>query len=328
MGWGKYLAAAVAAATILMTNGAEACEAGDGKELCKTKSGHYRILLPSGAGPHPTVVYLYGSTGQSEDLVSAYSPLQLLVQRGYAVIVPAALDVFYNDRKFKVQGEDSGWHLRNERRKNKRNETAFLKEVLADAEVRHRINRQRVLLTGHSRGAMLTWEIACHAPELANAYAPVAGLYFGKMPRTCERPVRLQHTHGRADTVVPLKPSERTKGSTPLPDSLDRIGTAANCTHPGTKNRLKEYDRSIWWGCQSGASVELLLHDGGHAAPLSWYTAVLDWFEKGTQSAPQTVQGGTARFQGTSTAGQSGSLLRKGTARDNSRFKKAKVPTN
>lgn len=323
------------------TGPAHACEAGDGKDLCATKNGHYRILLPKGSGPHPTVVYLYGSTGQSSQLASSYSPLQLFAARGYAVIVPAALDVNYNDPRF-GSGRDSGWHLRNERRRNARNETAFVDEVLNDAALRHRINKRRVLITGQSRGASLTWEIACHNPQLANAYAPHAGLYFGEMPKSCKRPVRILHAHGRADDVVPLAPSKRTKFHTPVRDALNKIGAAAGCTHPGTKKQFKDYERTTWWGCQAGSSAELLLHNGGHNIPASWYTTVIDWFEQGGPATTQGVSGGTARFstadEGNNAAGSQGSSSRfksstgggsllPGSSRSNSRFKKAKVPS-
>lgn len=325
MAWGKFAAAALAAAMMLVTSQVEACEIGGREVACPTKNGHYRIRTPEGTGPHPTVVYLYGSTGNSGQILSNDSFVQAFIDRGYAVIVPAALDIRYRD------GEDSGWHLRHERVRGKRDEIAFIAEVLADAEVRHRINRRRVLITGMSRGGFLTWEIACHAPTLANAYAPVAAGYLGRMPRKCERPVRLLHTHGRADQIVPLEQSERWRsgGATmrPLGEALDTMANTGGCINRGEAKKFKDYDRTTWQGCPRGASVDLLLHNGGHTIPLSWYSTVVDWFESDRRTVPQGVQGGTARFQGAS-AGEGSSLLRPGTARDNSRFKKAKVPTN
>lgn len=328
-------------------NTAAACGTGDGKELCETKSGHYRILLPKGNAPYPTVLYLYGSRGQSGDLASANSFLQFFVARGYAVVVPAALDVFYNDPKFNFRGEESGWHLRNIPIRDKRDEAAFLTEVLNDAAIRHGVDRKRVLMAGQSRGASLTWEIACHAPNIARAYAPHAGLYFGDMPKSCARPVRILHTHGRADDIVPLTPSKRTEFNTPIEESLSKIGTVAGCTHAGTKKQYKDYERTTWWGCQAGSSVELMLHNGGHNPPLSWYPTVIDWFEQGGPVVADGISGGTARFTSSEEGGagqlntpqksksgrfkssaQGGSLLPGGSRSSNSRFKKPKVPSN
>ena len=98
----------------------------------------------------------------------------------------------------------------------------------------------------------------------------------------------------------------------PLGAALDRIARAGGCTSRGDAKRFKEYDRSIWQGCGRGASVEVLVHNGGHTIPLSWYSTVIDWFEQGlgTRRGGPTG-GGTARFLGTD-------------SRDNSRFKRPK----
>ncbi len=94
--------------------------------------------------------------------------------------------------------------------------------------------------------------------------------------------------------------------------ALERIGQAGGCTSRGDSKPFKEYDRSKWQGCGRGASVDVLVHNGGHTIPLSWYSTVIDWFEQGIRgvgTAP--AGGGTARFLGPG-------------SRDNSRFKKPK----
>ena len=107
------------------------CEIGGREIACETRNGHYRIRKPPGPGPHPTVVYLYGSTGNSAETISSEGFVRAFVDRGFAVIVPAALDKRY------VGGlVDSGWFLRNSRARKKRDDTAFVAEVLADADRR------------------------------------------------------------------------------------------------------------------------------------------------------------------------------------------------
>ena len=309
---GLFLAATLAA---LGAVPAEAnCEIGGREVACETRNGHYRIRKPEGAGPHPTVLYLYGSTGNSAQKLASDGFVRAFVDRGYAVIVPAGLDKQY------VGGlVDSGWFLRNSRARKQRDDTKFVAEVLADAEVRHRIDRNRVLIAGMSNGGFLAWEIACHNPELAAAFAPVAAGYLGAMPSRCKRAVRLLHTHGRSDKIVPIDTDETWRSGgvrmMPLSASLDRIARAGGCTTRGRPDRFKEYERSTWQGCGPNASVQALIHNGGHTIPLSWYSTVIDWFEEGLGSRRGgPVGGGTARFLG---AG----------SRDNSRFKKPKFPS-
>ncbi|MEM9060242.1 MAG: PHB depolymerase family esterase [Pseudomonadota bacterium] len=288
------------------------CEIGGQEIPCETRNGHYRVRTPDGPGPHPAVLYLYGSTGNSARTLAWDGFVRAFVDRGYAVIVPAGLDKRY------VGGlVDSGWFLRNSRARKKRDDTAFVAEVLADASVRHRIDLDRILIAGMSNGGFLTWEIACHNPELAAAFAPIAAGYLGDMPSRCRKGVRLLHTHGRSDRIVPLNPDRAWRSGgvemMPLEQSLDRIAMAGGCVNRNTPGKLREYDRTNWGGCVPGASVDLLLHNGGHTIPLSWYSAVVDWFEAGRSRSPSVTGGGTARFQGVG-------------SRDTSRFKRAKVP--
>ena len=275
---------------------ASGCDIGVHEGACATKSGHYRIRTPGGAGPWPAVVYLYGSLGNSARTIGNEGFVQAFIDRGYAVIVPVALDLRY------VDGTGSGWALRNERGSRQRDDMAFIAEVLDDAEVRHRIDRDRVLITGMSRGGFLAWDLACHAPGLAAAYAPIAAGYLGKLPSRCAGPVRLLHTHGRADEIVPLNDERpwRSGGAQmePLGTALAGIARTGGCIAPAAPVRFQDYDRTRWQDCGPGASVDLLLHGGGHIVPLSWYSAVIDWFEGGAQPAPAARTVGTPRFLG------------------------------
>ena len=273
------------------------CDIGGRAVPCAIKDGHYRIRTPEGPGPHPAVVYLYGSLGNSAEKLSHDGFVQAFVERGYAVVVPAALDLRY------ANGTGSGWFLRHEKGRRKRDDAKFVADVIRDAEIRHRIDRKRILIAGMSRGGFLAWEIACHDPLLAQAYAPIAAGYLGPMPKRCARPVRLLHTHGRADEIVPLEKDQRWSSGgavmRPLSEALERVARTSGCTSPGRPERFREYERTRWQGCPRGASVDLLMHNGGHTIPLSWYSTVIDWFEGGRARTPQVSQGGARpRFKG------------------------------
>lgn len=303
------------------------------KDLCATKNGHYRIRVPRGLGPHPTVLYLYGSTGNSSQIISNDAFVQTFVSRGYAVIVPAALDVRY------ASGLDSGWHLRHERGQKQRDEVAFVAEVLRDAEQNFVIDRNNVLMAGMSRGAFLAWEIACHRPDLAKAYAPVAGGYLGPMPRQCKSPARIIHTHGTADKIVPYQSSKPWSSAgaraQPLSTALERMATTSGCEGPDKPVAYRDYQRTSWRGCDRGGSVDLLVHKGGHTIPRSWFQSVIDWYETEDRPQPRQTQpqgGGTAVFKGASdrtSVGtrapvQGGTLLRRNSsASSGGKFKKA-----
>ena len=278
-----------------LTPAVASCGADHPTNPCKTANGHYRIVLPSGAPPYPTVMYLYGSLGNSGNIVRSRGFVEAFTRRGYALIIPAGLNLQYRT------GIGSGWFLRNSKAPKKRDDTKFVAEVLADAELRHRIDRRRVLIAGMSNGGFLAWEIACHAPHLGAAYAPIAAGYLGKMPARCVRPVRMLHTHGRRDKVVSVDGSgNRVSGGariTLLDDSMAHLARSNGCVRPSEPKQFQEFTRTSWEGCPRGGTVDLLLHDGAHTIPRSWFSLVLDWFEGSGQISPARG-GGTAQFKG------------------------------
>jgi polyhydroxybutyrate depolymerase len=246
---------------------------------CAVQEGVYRALIPEGEGPFPVMVYLYGSGGQSVSITSHPLFNAAVVQRGYALIVPAALDMEYRKGV-----RSSGWALRHEPGE-RRDEALFLSRVIDDVGRRFPIDRDRVLLVGQSRGAFLIWEIACHEPELAAAFAVHAGGYLGNLPEECERPVRFLHSHGLGDPIVPFAGEPVVSGGVAmatLERSLDTLARTNRCrdVEPEDAGSRLGLQRTRWTGCAPGASLDLMLHGGGHVMPVDWFRTVLDWFEE------------------------------------------------
>jgi polyhydroxybutyrate depolymerase len=313
----RLLAVLAVLTAMLGASGAEArCGNVDPDNPCAIPGGHYRIILPkNGRAPYKTVLYLYGSLGNSQVLTRSRRFVEAFTSRGYALIVPAGLNLNY------ASGKGSGWFLRNTRTPKERDDARFVRDVLQDAETRFAIDRRNVLMAGMSNGGFLAWEIACHEPQMAKAYAPVGAGYLGPMPSRCAAPVRILHTHGLADQIVTIDGSgdRRVSGGARvmlLDETLNRMAATDGCTGRSTPEQFLNYTRTSWEGCQGG-SVDLLVHGGGHTIPDSWYDLVLDWFEKPLYSVPQ-IGGGTARFRN---VGERGGQFRSA-GRSTGRFKR------
>ncbi|HUS54831.1 MAG TPA: hypothetical protein VMY41_12635 [Thermohalobaculum sp.] len=266
---------------------AATCDNTGFEKPCPVQDGFYRALIPEGDGPFPMMVYLYGSGGQSTTIANHPLFIDSVVERGYALIVPAALDMEYRKGIY-----DSGWSLRHEPG-GSRDEVAFINQVIEDASRRFPLDRKQVVLVGQSRGAFLIWEIACHEPETAAAYAVHAGGYLGKLPDECERPVRFMHSHGAADQIVPFSGTPITSGGVrmaTLERSLDLLARTNHCTDPEPDHveMMLGLQRTQWTGCARGSSLDLLLHGGGHTMPGEWFRAVLDWFEEPPADVEET----------------------------------------
>ncbi|MEM7509258.1 MAG: polyhydroxybutyrate depolymerase, partial [Pseudomonadota bacterium] len=120
-------------------------------------------------------------------------------------------------------------------------------------------------------------------PDLARAYAPVAGAFWVPQITDCAAPVDLFHTHGWMDRTVPLEGRPIPGGEITQGDVFGALFTlreANGCVNRQPETGSTEGNR--WWrnwsDCETGR-IDLMLHPGGHGVPKGWADAALDWFE-------------------------------------------------
>ena len=95
-------------------------------------------------------------------------------------------------------------------------------------------------------------------------------------------PVNLLHTHGTADTVVPMagRPIRTTFHQGDVREGMalwrdqDACGGA-----PVRAASAGDLDCEAWTGCGSGRALELCLHPGGHKIPQGWAGMAFEWAE-------------------------------------------------
>lgn len=267
-----WLAAAALALSLGTAPAQAAC--GIGEPACDVPMGSYHIAKPDGPGPHPTVIFLHGYGSSSESSLRVGAPM---LARGYAVIGPQGL------RRGDGDGPSS-WSFHPEFPRA-RDERAFLKEIVADAEARHGIDPTRILLTGYSIGGSMTSYLACEDPGFARAYAPLAGAFWRPHPPldACAGPVDLFHTHGWVDGTVPIEGRPLGGGRIQQGDvfyAMQVWREVNDCAglKPDSFDIGELYWRRSWETCANG-SLEFALHPGGHGIPRGWANMVIDWFE-------------------------------------------------
>ena len=271
------LVAILACAAVLAAGTARAdAPCGTPEGTCQTARGFYRLALPEGAtGPVPALLYLHG-WGQSSATVMKNTAMRAtLAARGYALIAPEGIP--------RPGHPNRDWSVRDGAPAD-RDDTAFLADVIADA-AGHGVDPGRVLLAGFSRGGSMVWDVACHAPSTARAYAPVAGAFWEPLPEACAGPADLFHVHGWSDRVVPLEGRSVADGRLTQGDvfvGLGRLRAALGCNPemPDTAPVLADGSRWLrhWDHCPEGR-LDLMLHPGGHTVPAGWLDRALDWFE-------------------------------------------------
>jgi polyhydroxybutyrate depolymerase len=253
---------------------AEPC--GSPAGVCPVAGGFYRLALPDVAqGPVPALAYLHGWGGSSEGVMQNAAMREALAARGYALIAPEGIP--------RAQHPNRDWGVR-DGSTHPRDDLAFLAAVLDDA-ARHGVDRSRILLAGFSRGGSMVWDVACHAPATARAYAPIAGAFWEPLPESCAGPVDLMQTHGWTDRVVPLEGRAVAGGRLVQGDaflSLRLLRQTLGCNPQMPDTAPVDADGALWrrsWDHCPGGRLDLMLHPGGHAVPPGWLGRALDWFE-------------------------------------------------
>ncbi len=227
---------------------------------------------------YPALLFFHGAGGSGARTLGNSSLVDAFTNAGYAVIGPDGLQ--RPNSRF-----GPGWSFHPERPKQ-RDEASFTAEIIENATVRHGINPERVLLSGFSIGGSLTWYLACQKPDLAAAYAPVAGAFWRPHPEkeSCIGPVKMLHTHGWRDKVVPLEGRPLGGGRIYQGDvfhslMLMRIENSCDGMRADAFTVTGDFWRRIWSTCAEGAALEFALHPGGHAVPEGWPEMAIEWFE-------------------------------------------------
>lgn len=263
---------------------ATAAHAGCGMEdaACTLPGGSYQIELPlAAAAPLASVMFIHGYGSSGEGTMSNRGMVDALLARGYAVIAPDGSEMPALDGR-------RSWGFRHDR-PGGRDEVAFLAAVRDDAAARFGLDKGRMLLAGFSVGGSMVSYLACATPGAFPAYAPVSGGFWRPHPTGCAGPVRLLHTHGWADTTVPLEGRIlRGIGADGQPVAQGDIfrtmeiwRDANGCTELRANDFVTEgpFWRRSWSRCTPGTALELALFPGDHRIPAGWSDMALDWFE-------------------------------------------------
>ena len=255
---------------LLAAPAAHAC--GSAEDPCRIETGRYLIHQPEGR-PRGAVVFLHGHGGTALGTMAMAEVVSSVLDRGYAFVAAEGTP----------RGENGGhgWAFRGG---GTRDETAYLAQLFDDLAARQGIDRDAILMAGFSAGGFMTSYLACAHPDMAAAYAPVSGGFWRPMPESCAGPVRLFHTHGWADTTVPLEGRALRSGGGLQGDiwagvELWRQTDGCTAMRPDTTSAEGPFWRRSWTACAPGASLEFALFPGGHMVPPGWADMVLDWYE-------------------------------------------------
>ncbi len=239
---------------------------------CRTAHGQYLVHVPNGwdgKSPLPAVVFFHGYKSSAAGEMNVPEMVQFSDTSGHLLIVPDGLDMSWSFPHAPEQ---------------KRDEIAFVGEVLDDVEHRFPIDHSRLWASGFSIGGSMAWYAACYMGRRFAAFAPVAGSFWLPMPTDCPSgPANIRHIHGLTDQTFPLEGRairnhafqqgdtwvglnlwKKIDGCTPQPTRIDKQGNMI-C--------------HIWQGCSSGKELQLCLHPGEHEIDTQWLLDDARWVD-------------------------------------------------
>lgn len=253
---------------------------GSSDDACEIDTGSYHAAIPENT-PKGALMFLHGWGSSGAGSMRLSGMVRTFTQAGYVVITPDGMP-----RRGR-SGHSWSFHPDWE---PERDEHAFLAAVRDDAADRFGFDAKAVLLSGFSIGGSMTAYVACFSPDLFAAYAPVGGNLWRPHPDHCTAPVKMLHTHGWRDGVVPIEGRLLRGEGLTNPDALiqgdaframELFRVANECVNhkPDRFDISEQFWRRAWDRCAQGSALEFALHTGGHSVPKGWAEMALEWFE-------------------------------------------------
>lgn len=238
--------------------------------LHEVANGTYRAAAPvgwDGITPLPLVLYIHGYGQSSADVMADRPLVEAVTGSGALLVVP--------------DGLNHTWSFVGSPNEGARDEITFLRDVVADAKRRWRVNAARVIAAGFSIGGSVVWDLACHAAEGFAAFLPVSGGFWLPYPARCESgPVALRHIHGMNDGTVPL--GGRTIRGRFSQGDINR-GFAILRRTDACRDEADRVDERgelkcwVWSSCGGGRELQMCLHPDGHEIKPEWLKDGIEW---------------------------------------------------
>lgn len=217
---------------------------------------NYRIVVPASEEPLPLVMALHGGWGTGEAMAEQTGLDAAAARHGFAVVYP--------------NGSWRAWNAGSccgRPASNNVDDVGFLRKLAGDLGAQDCIDGDRVYGTGFSNGAMMVHRMACDAPGVFKAIAPVAG---GPMVESCkaDSPVPALLMVGREDERIPWDGGVFKESYRPgIAEQVEQLATRNRCDESSSKAAGSGGYCEQRAGCDGGALRWCIIDGVGHQWP-------------------------------------------------------------
>ena len=217
----------------------------------------------------PLLVGLHGGVGWGTQFEANSGFDRLAEANGFLVVYPDGIGIGRNQDRLRT------WNAGlccGPAQRNGVDDVAFVSQLIDEISRTHHVDPDRVFLTGHSNGAMLSYRLACELSDKVAAAAVVAGT-LAVQPCAPSRPVSFMEIHGTADRNVPIDggAGDRSISQVDYPSVRTGIATMASlagCAAEPSVATAGDLTTTTWSGCDAATTVKLVAITGAsHAWP-------------------------------------------------------------
>lgn len=217
--------------------------------------------------PAPLVLSLHGGGGKAENQRRVSGFNELADEKGFIVVYPDGSGRLEENILTWNGGTCCGYAVTNQI-----DDVGFIRALIAELQSNYNIDPKRIFATGLSNGGIMSYRLACDAPDLFAAIAPVAGT---QNYVRCEpgESVSVIHFHGTDDTHLPYgggRGDDSVAGVlfASVEESLAFWLNANQCNPTPLIKTFEDIEHQSFTGCRNGSAVELYTVIGGkHAWP-------------------------------------------------------------
>jgi len=212
------------------------------------ESRSYRLHIPEGArDPMALVISFHGLHGNAAQIEKSSGFSALADQEKFIVVYPDGID-----KKWRFAGRTDA-------------DVKFTLAIIEAVAAKAPVDRHRIYADGMSNGAMMSWRLACDAPDVFAAFGFVSGAYL----EVCNSPPRAPVImfHGTEDKILAYDGRGRFMA---VRDFAVRWAAGPGC-NPGEKGEVIYRNGDATgerWRCQTDHEVDLYTLQGkGHSWP-------------------------------------------------------------